>query len=395
MFEALKATEPDQLLALIGMFLADERSDKVDLGVGVYKDKTGATPVMRAVAEGERRAIAAQSTKTYVGMRGDAAFNDALARLALGEDADLSRVRTTQTPGGCGALRVIADLLAQARPGAALWLSDPTWPNHGPTMAAAGLSLKTYPYLDRATGGFRFDDMMAALAGAEPGDVVLLHGCCHNPSGANPSPDQWRALIEMIVKHGLFPFVDLAYQGFGDGLDEDAAALRMIAETAPEMAAAISCSKNFGVYRDRVGMAMIKGRTGEEADKALSQLFVNARNSYSMPPNHGAAAVREVLLDDELRADWRAELEEMRLRMARLRQGFADALRRHSNSDRFDFLAKQQGMFSLLGLSPDQVVHMREAHGVYMAGDGRINVAGLPDGRLDDVAAKVVATING
>jgi aromatic-amino-acid transaminase len=394
MFETLQPAAPDKILALIGMFRDDPRPSKVDLGVGVYKDPQGRTPVMRAVRAAEKRLYEEQSSKAYLGLAGDAAFNAAMIKLTFGEDADMSRLRAAQAPGGSGALRIVAELLRRSRPEATVWISDPTWPNHVPIISAAGLKTGTYPYFDAATGNVRFEAMLAALKGARRGDIVLLHGCCHNPTGANLDAAQWDQLGDLIAEHGLFPFVDIAYQGFGDGLDADAAGLRLLAGKVPELAAASSCSKNFSVYRDRVGSAMLLGATPAEADIALSQMLSVARGMYSMPPDHGAAAVRIVLSDDALRADWESELDDIRSRMIRLREGFAEALRRRSNSNRFDFVAYHRGMFSRLGLTVDQVRRLREDHGVYMVDDSRINVAGLPEHGLDELARAVVSVLD-
>jgi len=394
MFETLAPAPADKIIALIGLYRADPRPNKVDLGVGVYKDRDGRTPVMRALREAEKRLLQGQDTKTYLGLAGDIAFNTAMAKLAFGEKADLSRIRAAQAPGGSGALRLVAELLKRTRADATVWLSDPTWPNHLPVMRGAGLQTRDYPYFDASTGAVRFKDMLAALRSANKGDVVLLHGCCHNPTGANLDETQWVEVADLVAERGLLPFVDIAYQGFGEGLDADAAGLRLLAAKVPEMVVASSCSKNFAVYRDRVGAAMILARDGAEADVAMSQMLAAARAMYSMPPDHGAAAVRIVLEDDGLRADWQAELEEMRLRMLRLRVAFAEALRRQSNSDRFDFVASHRGMFSRLGLTEAQVERLRAEHGVYMVGDSRINVAGLPEDGMDDLAKAIVSVLD-
>lgn len=393
MFESLQPAPADKILALIGLYRADTRPGKVDLGVGVYKDRDGRTPVMRAVREAEKRLLASQDTKTYLGLAGDTGFNTAMIKLAFGETADLSRVRAAQAPGGSGALRLVAELLQRSRPGATVWLSDPTWPNHLPVMRAAGLQVREYPYFDAASGAVRFDDMLAALRAANSGDVVLLHGCCHNPTGANLDTAQWAKVADVLLERGLLPFVDIAYQGFGEGLDADATGLRLLAEKVPEMVVASSCSKNFAVYRDRVGAAMVMAKDGAQADMAMSQMLAAARALYSMPPDHGAAAVRMVLEDADLRKDWETELEEMRLRMLRLRVAFAEALRRQSNSDRFDFVASHRGMFSRLGLTEAQVERLRTEHAVYMVGDSRINVAGLPEDGMDDLAKAIVSVL--
>jgi aromatic-amino-acid transaminase len=394
MFETLQPAPADKILALIGLYRNDPRPGKVDLGVGVYKDIDGRTPVMRAVREAEKRLLASQDTKTYLGLAGDTGFNAAMIKLAFGEKADHSRIRAAQAPGGSGALRLVAELLQRTRAGATVWLSDPTWPNHPPVMRAAGLKVRDYPYFDAASGTVRFDDMLAALKTAESGDVVMLHGCCHNPTGANLDAAQWAKVADVVLERGLLPFVDIAYQGFGDGLDADAAGLRLLAERVPEMVVASSCSKNFAVYRDRVGAAMILAKDGAQADVAMSQMLAAARALYSMPPDHGAAAVRMVLEDTDLKKDWETELEEMRLRMLRLRVAFAEALRRQSNSDRFDFVASHRGMFSRLGLTEAQVERLRTEHAVYMVGDSRINVAGLPEDGMDDLAKAIVSVLD-
>ncbi|AZO30401.1 amino acid aminotransferase [Mesorhizobium sp. M1B.F.Ca.ET.045.04.1.1] len=394
MFETLQPAPADKILALIGLYRADTRPSKVDLGVGVYKDRDGRTPVMRAVREAEKRLLASQDTKTYLGLAGDTDFNAAMIKLAFGDKADLSRIRAAQAPGGSGALRLVAELLQRTRPGATVWLSDPTWPNHLPVMRAAGLQVRDYPYFNAASGAVRFDDMLAALKTANSGDVVLLHGCCHNPTGANLDIAQWAKVADVLVERGLLPFIDIAYQGFGEGLDADAAGLRLLAEKVPEMVVASSCSKNFAVYRDRVGAAMIMTKDGAQADVAMSQMLAAARALYSMPPDHGAAAVRMVLEDASLKKDWESELEEMRLRMLRLRVAFAEALRRQSNSDRFDFVASHRGMFSRLGLTEAQVERLRTEHAVYMVGDSRINVAGLPEDGMDDLAKAIVSVLD-
>ena len=326
-------------------------------------------------------------------MAGDMLFNAAMIGLVFGKDADRARIRAAQAPGGSGALRILAELIARAKPGATVWLSDPTWPNHVPLVRAAGVTTRDYPYFDATTGMVRFDAMMDALKKAAPGDIVLLHGCCHNPTGANLDHGQWEAVADLLVSRGLFPFVDLAYQGFGDGLEEDAFGVRLLASRVPEMAVAASCSKNFAVYRDRVGTAFLLGKGAAEADIAYSQLLSVARGMYSMPPDHAAAAIRIILENKDLTASWKEELETMRRRMVSLREGFADALRRQSNSDRFDFIARHRGMFSRIGATPQQVEKLRAEHGVYMVGDSRINVAGLPEDRLDTLAASIISVM--
>ena len=393
MFEMLKPAAPDGILALMALYRDDPRPTRIDLGVGVYRDESGGTPVFRAVREAERRLHETQVTKTYLGLAGDVAFNDLMIGLVFDDGADRTRLRAAQTPGGTGALRMLADLIRIARPDADVWVPDPTWPNHLPILRAAGLKVSPFPYYE-ASAGITFDAAIEALKGADAGDVVLLHGCCHNPTGADLSPEQWAALADFMAGRGLIPFIDIAYQGFGQGLEEDAAGLRLMAAKMPEMLVAASCSKNFSVYRDRAGAAMLLGRNAAQADAAFSQLLSVGRGIWSMPPDHAAACVRIVLEDKELRTDWRSELESVRTRMLDLRRNFAEALRRASNSDRFDFIAGQRGMFSRLGLTTEQVTRLRDEHGVYIVGDSRFNVAGLPGDRLDELATKIVSVLS-
>ncbi|MGR9220999.1 amino acid aminotransferase [Rhizobium leguminosarum] len=393
MFETLTAAPPDKILSLSVLYRNDARSTKMDLGVGVYKDSQGATVIMRAVRDAEKRLYESQTSKTYVGMAGDEGFNKAMLKLVFGEKADLSRMFACQTAGGSGALRTIADLLVKARPDATVWLSDPTWVNHVPILKAAGLNIATYPYFDPASGTVKAEAMLKGLKQAKAGDIILVHGCCHNPTGANLTIEQWGLVADLLVERDLFPFIDLAYQGFGDGLEADAAAVRLLASKVPEMAVATSCSKNFSVYRDRVGAVILMGRDAESVKIAGSQALATTRVLYSMPPDHAAAAVRLILEDDTLRADWKSELEAMRLRMLNLRKGFAEALRRQSNTSRFDFIADHRGMFSRLGLTEAQVDRLRDEFGIYMVGDSRFNVAGLREDRLDDLAKAVVSVL--
>lgn len=393
MFESLAVAPPDKILSLSVLYKNDTRPSKMDLGVGVYKNSEGATVIMQAVRDAEKRLYESQTTKTYVGIAGDEGFNNAMLKLVFGQKADLSRMFACQTAGGSGALRTIADLLAKARPDATVWLSDPTWVNHAPILNAAGFKTRTYPYFDAASGTVKADAMLLGLKQARAGDIVLLHGCCHNPTGANLTIEQWGQVADLLLERGLFPFIDIAYQGFGDGLEEDAAAVRLLASKLPEMAVATSCSKNFSVYRDRVGAVILMGKDTESVKIAGSQALASTRVLYSMPPDHAAAAIRIVLEDEALRANWEAELETMRLRMLNLRKGFADALRLQSNSARFDFIADHRGMFSRLGLTEAQVDRLRDEFGIYMVGDSRFNVAGLKEDRLEELAKAVVATL--
>lgn len=393
MFDTLKPAAPDAILMLMGLYRDDPRSDKLDLGVGVYKDAQGHTPIMRAVREAEKRLFEEQNTKAYLGLAGDVRFNAQMTDLVFGGSVDKTRLRAVQAPGGSGAIRMLAELIKVTNSDATVWVPDPTWPNHVPILRSATLKTAAYPYFDAATSSVRFDAMIDALKALPAGDIVVLHGCCHNPTGADLTIEQWNVLAGILAERGLIPFVDIAYQGFGDGLDEDAAGLRILVDAVPELMAAASCSKNFSVYRDRAGVAFLLGRNSGEADIAQGQLQGAGRVLWSMPPDHAAACVRIILEDEALAADWRAELEATRSRMLGLRQGLAEALRRQSNSARFDFIADQRGMFSRLGLSGDEVKRLREEHGVYIVGDSRFNVAGLPGDRLEELAAKIVAVL--
>jgi aromatic-amino-acid transaminase len=376
MFEDLKLLPPDKIIALGQAYREDPRDQKIDLGVGVYKNAEGVTPIMRAVKAAETRLLAEETTKSYTGMLGEQAYRDALADLILGPGAHADRRATAATPGGTGAVRQGFELVQMARPGARVWVSDPTWPNHTSILKHLGIETRTYRYFDTATRGVDFDGMMEDLAGIGPDDVVLLHGCCHNPTGANLDADQWASVTAHLASTGALPFVDIAYQGFGDGLEDDAAGLRHLVAGVPEIVIAASCSKNFGIYRERTGMLM--GLCEPSGRDALqSNLFYLNRQNYSFPPDHGARLVQMILTDEALRADWAAELEDVRRGMLVLRQSLADELRQRTNSDRFDFIARHRGMFSRLGATPEQVEALRRDHGIYMVADSRMNIAGL------------------
>lgn len=393
MLETLKDQPADKIIELMGIYAADPRTDKLDLGVGVYKDAAGKTPIMRAVKAAEKRLLETQASKSYVGLLGDLAFVDAMAELIFGADRPKERLVGGQAPGGTGAIRQLFELIRRAAPEATIWMSDPTWPNHPAMQKYLGLKGETYRYFDRATCEVDFEGMKADLARMAPGDVLLLHGCCHNPTGANLTLDQWREVIALVLDKGVVPMVDLAYQGFGDGLDEDVAGLRLMLASVPEMLVAASCSKNFGLYRDRVGVAFALSRTAEESSRTKQNLMNLNRLNFSFPPDHGAKVVEIILNDPALKADWMAELSAMRENMLTLRSGLAEELRRATNSDRFDFIAGHRGMFSLIGANPDQVAALRKDYGVYTIGDSRINVAGLPEKGLDKLAAAIAAVV--
>ena len=392
MLESLNPQPQDKILALIAMFRDDPRTDKIDLGVGVYKDATGLTPVMRAVKAAEKKLWEAETTKTYTGLAGEPAYNAAMVGLILGEGfAD--RAASVATPGGTGAIRQALELIRMAAPKAKVWMSNPTWPNHPSIVKYLGMPAAEYRYFDAATRGVDFAGLMADLDGVAAGDAVLLHGCCHNPTGANLSQDQWDQVIALLQRKGAVPLVDLAYQGFGDGLDTDAEATRKVAAAFPEVLIAASCSKNFGIYRERTGILIALTSPDRKAVVQGNLNFLNRQN-YSFPPDHGARLVTMILQDPALTADWKAELEEVRQNMLSLRKQLADELRRATNSDRFDFVADHRGMFSRLGLTEEQVVTLREKHGIYMVGDSRINIAGL-NAQTVPVLAAAIAQVAG
>jgi len=392
MFDALKAQPQDKILQLIAMFREDTRADKIDLGVGVYKDPTGLTPVMRAVKAAEKKLWEAETTKTYTALAGEPAYNMAMRRMILDGAVAEERLASVATPGGTGAIRQALELVKLADPKATVWLSAPTWPNHPSIIKYLGIPMAEYRYFDAASGGVDFAGMMEDLGRVKPGDVVLLHGCCHNPTGANLTADQWAEAVELLAGRGALPLVDLAYQGFGDGLEADASATRLVAESFPEVLIAASCSKNFGIYRERTGILIAVSKDAEATKITQGNLAFLNRQNYSFPPDHGARVVTVILEDAVLTADWKAELEEVRLNMLGLREQLAEELRKATNSDRFDFVAHHRGMFSRLGLTEAQVNRLREEYGIYMVGDSRINIAGL-NAKTVPVLARAVASV--
>ena len=377
MLSNLTAQPQDKILALMGAYRADPRLDKIDLGVGVYKDATGTTPIMRAIKSAEQLLWQVQETKSYVGLAGDPAFSAAMYDLVLDGAVSADRLSAVATPGGTGAVRQALELIKIASPKTTVWLSNPTWPNHPSIVKYLGMTLAEYRYFDAENGAVDFDGMLADIKAIPAGDVVLLHGCCHNPTGANLTSEQENQIIAALATSGAIPFVDIAYQGFGDGLDEDARFTRKIASQLPECLIAASCSKNFGIYRERTGILMaISPSASLQAATQDNMAFLNRQN-FSFPPDHGARLVTMILGDDSLRSTWATELEQTRLAMLGLRQHLSDELRQRTNSDRFDFLATHRGMFSRLGVSAEAVETIRTDFGIYMIGDSRINIAGL------------------
>jgi aromatic-amino-acid transaminase len=388
-FDALGDVQSDSLLALIAMANADPRHDKIDVGVGVYRDGVGNTPILRAVKAAEKLLWESQKSKSYIGGFGDKRYTELLRPFVLGRHADDDRIAGLHTPGGCGALSLGFKLIAAAHPGAKVLVGTPTWPNHIPVIEAAGLNIAEYGYYDRLDTRIRFDEMIAALNGADAGDVALLHGCCHNPTGADLDEGQWREVVDVVLRRGLFPLVDIAYQGLGRGFAEDAAGLHLLLDACDEVVIAQSCDKNFGVYRDRVGSLFLKTGRADQTKRAMDHVVQIAREMWSMPPDHGAAAVRIVLDTPELRADWDTEVGEMRDRINRIRRQIAAA------DSRLAYIGGQFGMFSMLPISRDQVLQLRESHAIYMADSGRFNVIGMSDAAVDRFIAAVVEAMNG
>ncbi|MEX2125410.1 MAG: amino acid aminotransferase [Woeseia sp.] len=394
MFEKLKALPPDAILRLIAEHQNDPRGRKVDLGVGVYRDEDGHTPVLNSVKKAEKRLLAAQSTKVYLGSGGNPEFNDAMQTLMFGSGTSGNdRVVTLQAPGGSGSLRVAAGLILRARPDASVWVSDPTWANHVPLLGGAGVRLKTYPYYDVSGKAILFAEMLEALNAMPAGDIVLLHGCCHNPTGMDLDAQQWRQVADVISSRQLLPFVDIAYQGFADGLEEDAFPLRLLFEQVPEMIVSSSCSKNFGLYRDRVGSLSIVAADAAAAAVVRSQVFNIVRTMYSMPPDHGAAVVASILSDVELRAGWLTELVGMRKRLKETRELLVASLRERAPSHDFSHIERGKGMFSFLGVSSEQVQRLKSEFGVYMVDSSRINVAGITRNNVGYLGESIAAVL--
>lgn len=396
MFENLEMAPPDAILGLTDAFKADPAPHKINLGVGVYKDEQNATPILASVKAAEARLLKEESTKSYLGIPGSPAYGACVRDLLFGADHEIvtsGRAQTAQTPGGTGALRVAADFIHAKFPDAAIWLSNPTWANHNAIFESAGMTVNSYPYYDAANKCLDFEAMKAALADVPAGDVVLLHGCCHNPSGMDPDAAQWAELATLTAEKGILPLFDFAYQGFGAGLDEDAAGLRQFCTPGRELLICSSFSKNFGLYNERVGGVTLVGATAAAAANAFSHVAKAIRSNYSNPPAHGGAVVTTILSDDALRAQWVAELAAMRGRIRTMRESFVQTLKDKGVKQDFSFIASQNGMFSFSGLNPEQVKTLREKHAIYIVGSGRINVAGMTSenmGPLCDAIAGVL-----
>lgn len=396
MFESLSSLPADPILNLMALFRRDNNPDKVDLGVGVYRNEQGHAPVMAAIKAAEKRVIIEQTTKSYVGPSGDPVFNEHIKHLLWGSSHPVirdQRIVIAQTPGGCGALRVAAELIMRAKPEAHIWVSDPSWDNHIPLLGDSGLHIQTYPYYDLVASQLCFDKMMAALDSARSGDLVLLHGCCHNPSGADLSESQWAILADFFEQRGLVPFVDVAYQGLGRGVDEDVTGLRYLSERLPEVLVAFSASKSFGLYRERAGALALVLPNLMGAQAIATHINCIARGIYSMPPAHGASLVAEVLKDTSLATSWRDELEVMRQRINTLRTEFSQGMADLVGTGRFDFVANQKGLFSFLGINPTQVDRLAREQSIYMLQSSRINIAGLSRDNLARVCAGIAKVI--
>ena len=381
MFEQLETLNPDPILGLMALYRQDQNPKKIDLGVGVYRDETGATPIMAAVTEAESIRHQSETTKAYIGPPGTPEFNSLSQRLMLGNEhpaVSEQRIAGVQTPGGCGALRVGAELIKRVSPQTTIWVSDPTWANHGPLLGNTGLKIHEYSYYDRATHGLNIQGMLKTLANVPRGDVVLLHGCCHNPSGVDLKLSDWQQIAKLASNNGFIPFVDLAYQGLGNGLEDDTSGIRILSKECPELIIANSYSKNFGLYRERVGSLQIISPSHKESAVVQTQLGSIVRGIYSMPPAHGAAIVEIILASDELKQMWEQELNMMRSRLNTLRESLSKELSEKTNIN-FSFIHEQKGMFSFLGISAEQIDTLKNEYSIYMVDSSRINIAGIND----------------
>lgn len=396
MFEVLPALAPDPILGLSAAFRADTNPNKIDLGVGVYKDEQGNTPIVGAVAQAQNRLLESETSKTYITPQGVQGYIDGMLELLLGQSNPAvlaNRVAAVQAPGGCGALRILAELLKRCNDNAKVWVSDPTWANHIPLIGNAGLALDTYPYFDKATASIRFDAMLETLKTIPKGDVVLLHACCHNPTGADLTQDQWRQVAEVAQQQGWLPFIDSAYLGFGDDLETDAFGMRLMVESVPEVIIAASCSKNFGLYRERVGLAVMITNNSAQTPIVQSQIQAIARGIYSMPPSYGGALVDIILHDDALKASWIAEVDQMRNRMRDLRALLVSKMAENGAPKDFSFVNDQKGMFSFLCITPEQVKAVRAEHSVYFVDSSRVNIAGINLTNVDALSKALVSVL--
>ncbi len=387
----ITVAQADPILSLSAACRADQRSQKIDLGIGVYRDHHGNTPVVQAIKIAEQRLLDKQTTKAYVGLSGNESFNESMINFLIADGNSKSRAVGVQTPGASGALRILADVINLSTPGATIWLSDLSYANHAPIMTAAGLKVRYFRYFDTDTKLVNSEGMTADLKQAGSKDVVLLHGCCHNPTGADLSFEDWKTITKLAQKQGFLPFIDMAYQGFGSSMQEDVQGFRYLAERVESYVVTYSCSKNFGLYRERTGLAIVVGKTLEQSLAIKSRLLEIARGTYTMPPDHGAALVDIILRDDSLTDNWLSEVESMRQRVKGLRTQLVNVLREKSGNSVFDFIAQHQGMFSVLGISSEQVKALSEQHGIYIVGGGRVNMAGLQESQIDYFADSLLA----
>ena len=396
MFQSLPALPADPILGLMASYRADRNPKKIDLGIGVYKNEAGDTPVMTAVKKAEGMILDSQTTKSYVGPTGDAGYNAIVAELLLGKSLNDSlgkRRVTVQSPGGCGGLRLAAEFIKSANPDATVWVSNPTWANHVPLLGSAGLKIAEYPYYDYDSHSVKFDAMIECLSKIDSGDIVLLHGCCHNPCGADLNQEQWQQVRDVALKQGFTVFIDLAYQGLGDGLEEDVYGTRLLAESLPELIVVSSCSKNFGLYRERTGAMTLICDSDAAAAVAITQIAGAARAMYSMPPDHGAATVQLILSNDALRTEWDAELTEMRDRINGLRAQFVKQIQSIGIEQDFSFIEREKGMFSFLGVNVDQVQTLVNDYSIYLVNSSRINVAGINDSNIEYLSNSLAAVL--
>lgn len=393
MFESLQPMPADAILGLIAEHRDDPRPDKIDLGVGVYRTAEGETPILATVKQAEQRLVDTQTSKAYIGTAGSAEFNAVMQELTFADSVGDERLVTLQTPGGSGSLRVAAGIILRAREGATVWASEPTWANHVPLLGGAGLTLKSYPYYDTDKHVIRIDAMLDALRAVPKGDVVLLHACCHNPSGLDPSEDEWRAITDVVVERELVPFIDSAYQGFARGIDEDSFAIRHMAGRVGEMIVCVSCSKNFGLYRDRVGTMSLLASDTATRDTLASNANNLVRTLYSVPPDHGAAVVTMILQDGALCAEWAREVDDMRGRLHDMSGLLNDALKEKAPERDFSHLVRTNGMFCFLGITAEQVGRLKKEFGIYMVDSSRINVAGITPANVDYLSSSIASVL--
>ncbi|WP_300478170.1 amino acid aminotransferase [Shewanella sp.] len=396
MFNSLIAMPADPILGLLTQYREDSHPQKVDLGVGVYKDPTGVTPILSCVKKAEKFRLDTETTKVYIGPTGSPQFNTLMTELAFGADhsaINANRIRTVSTPGGTGALRVAGDFIKRCNPNAVLWVSDPTWANHVGLFEAAGITVKTYPYYDYDSKSLKFDEMLAALSQVSPDDVVLFHACCHNPSGMDLTTEQWDKVVALTKEQGFTPLIDMAYQGFGDGVDIDAYGVRQMAAAVDNMILCSSCSKNFGLYRERIGSCSVIAKDANTANVAQSVLLYVVRCLYSMPPAHGAAIVETILGSAELKQEWLDELKVMRDRINGNRAILVDKLKANGVDCDFSFIARQKGMFSFLGVDPEQVARLQKEFSIYMVGSSRISIAGISEDNVDYLAQSIAKVL--